>query len=208
MRVSDERYSRDLRRLQLAWRMILQDARTSTIARWTHLSIYRIRRLRRHYSNHPAPASILKGSAPFRIEFFSKSATVRAEAPMLAGFLRCFGVLDGSTSDEWSLSQGERFCSAYELFRAYCYSPRSEISFEHSVLLLTELMRGEELTLAYCTCGELVVQDCLSVRKPLCASCLHDTYAGVPRFQAHTAVAEEKASDADAVTEGFQASLF
>jgi hypothetical protein len=181
MRISDERYRRDLRRLQLAWRLIQLDARTPTIERWTALSVYRIRRLRGTYAAEASRGAALKGVTPFRVEFFSKSATVKCEAPMLAGFLRHFGVLpngrETSADDLPNLARGERFCRAYEQFRA-C-RPDSEISFEHAVMLLTELVRGVEITLLTCTnCGELIVHDCLSARRPSCAYCLHEMHAG------------------------------
>src|SRR5688500_6607016 len=90
VRISDERYRRDLRRLRLAWRMVLLGARTPTIMRWTALSKYNIRKLRNDYAEDSAPREGLKGKTPFRVEFFCKSATLRGETPMLAGFLRHF----------------------------------------------------------------------------------------------------------------------
>ena len=45
MRISDARFSRDLRRYQLAWRLIRHEVRTRTIERWTGLSMHRIRNL-------------------------------------------------------------------------------------------------------------------------------------------------------------------
>src|SRR5262245_38024553 len=89
MRISDDRYSRDQRRLQLGWRMIQHNARTATIAHWTRLSRYRVIRLRRHYATTPAPSCILKGSAPFRVEFFLRTERVRCETVVLSAF---FGV--------------------------------------------------------------------------------------------------------------------
>ena len=43
MRISDERYRRELRRLTVAWKMILLRDRTPTIMRWTCLSKYNVR---------------------------------------------------------------------------------------------------------------------------------------------------------------------
>ena len=45
MRVSDDRYSRDLHRMDLARRMIRLEARTFTIRQWTGLSDDRIRKV-------------------------------------------------------------------------------------------------------------------------------------------------------------------
>ena len=49
MRILDNRYSRDLRRHDLALRMIRHELRTATIIAWTGLSETRIRGLYRSY---------------------------------------------------------------------------------------------------------------------------------------------------------------
>ncbi|MFI4891421.1 MAG: hypothetical protein ACHQIL_12895 [Steroidobacterales bacterium] len=45
MRISDDRYTRDRLRIDLAWRMIGYEARTLTIRQWTGLSDDRIRKV-------------------------------------------------------------------------------------------------------------------------------------------------------------------
>ncbi|MGO8854603.1 MAG: hypothetical protein ACLQO1_02655 [Steroidobacteraceae bacterium] len=45
MRVSDDRYTRDRQRLDLALRLIHHEARTFTIRQWTGLSDDRIRKV-------------------------------------------------------------------------------------------------------------------------------------------------------------------
>ena len=49
MRVSDDRYTRDRERFDLALRLIRHEARTFTIRQWTGLSDDRIRKLYRSY---------------------------------------------------------------------------------------------------------------------------------------------------------------
>ncbi len=49
MRITDDRYTRDRQRFDLAFRMIHHEARTSTIRSWTGLSDERIRKLYRSY---------------------------------------------------------------------------------------------------------------------------------------------------------------
>jgi hypothetical protein len=183
VRISDERYRRDLRRLQLAWSMIRLSARTPTIQRWTALSVYRIRSLRSTYAEEASRESALKGVTPFRVEFFSKSTTLRCEAALLAGFLRQFDVLseigDRQITSLPSLDRGENFVRAYNQFRVGY--PRSEITFEHAVMLLNELARGVELALATCaSCGAFVVFDRLSVRGPRCAYCSRTAQGSEP----------------------------
>ncbi len=112
MRVSEERYERDLRRLQLAWRLVKLQARTPTIEAWTGLSIYRIRRLRRSYAAQIDTAA-LKGVTPFRIEYFFRSGTLRTEGALLAGLLEVYGVTSvpptQAPNQVASLGRGERF---------------------------------------------------------------------------------------------------
>jgi len=106
---------------------------------------------------------------------------------MLAGFLRQFDVLPKAGEikpDELpGLARGERFCSAYEQFHLCCNE--TEISFEHAVLLLNALASGIEIRLAGCsTCGDLVVEDCLSARRAICAYCPREAHAGIPDIEA------------------------
>jgi hypothetical protein len=211
VRISDERYRRDLRRLRLAWRMVLLGARTPTIMRWTSLSKYNIRKLRNDYAEDSAPREGLKGKTPFRVEFFCKSAALRGETPMLAGFLRHFDVLpaegEARVNELPDLSRGERLCSAYEQFRLAC--PHTEITFERAVTLLIELARGELIRLANCsTCGELVVHDCLSARRPLCAYCFHEAHAGQPYFQVREPTLAPQAHSEMERADAHQQSLF
>lgn len=211
MRISDERYRRDLRRLHLAWRMVRLGARTPTIMLWTALSKYNVRKLRNDYADDSAPRKGLKGKTPFRVEYFCKSARLRCEAPMLAGFLRHFDVLPaerGVDVDELpDLARGERLCSAYEQFRLSC--PNTAIPFERAITLLTELVRGELIRLAICsTCGELVVHDCLCARPPRCAYCLHEAHAGLPYFQIRRTELTPRPNVETESSEAYQPTLF
>jgi hypothetical protein len=182
MRITDERYRRDLRRLQIAWRMILLGARTPTIMQWTRLSKYNVRKLRNEYGGDAIPRERLRGKAPFRVEFFCKSPALRAETPALAGLLRHFGVLppvgEVDIDELPDLIRGERLCTALEEFRALC--PSSEIDFERVVILIKELIRGELIRVTSCTMHrELVVHDCLVAREPTCAYCWRAAHPGL-----------------------------
>ncbi len=57
MRVSDDRYTRDRQRLDLALRLIRHEARTFTIRQFTGLSDDRIRKLYRSYVLHDGHAA-------------------------------------------------------------------------------------------------------------------------------------------------------
>lgn len=178
MRISDERFDRDLRRIRLAWRLIGHGARTRTIQRWSGLSRYRIQSLYRDYGASATSAAEprLRGRSPRQVAFFWQSAQLRSEAAILAGFLRLYGPLPLSptTDAETSLPglmSGEQLCESYERFRSLV--PDSQISIERAVLLLLELARGAELRLDVCADCEtaVVLVDLLAVGRPLCSHC-------------------------------------
>jgi hypothetical protein len=211
MRISDERYRRDLRRLQVAWQMILLGARTPTIMRWTRLSKYNVRKLRNEYGGDAVPRERLRGKAPFRVEFFCKSAALRAETPALVGLLRHFRALPavGEVTVEAlpELTRAERLCTALEEFRAMC--PTSEIDFERVIILMKELVRGELIRVTTCSMHpELVVHDCLVARDPSCAHCWRERSSGLPYMRLCTPTTDPpRDPDADTAV-GYQHSLF
>lgn len=216
MRISDARYSRDLRRYQLAWRLIRHEARTRTIERWTGLSMYRIRTLYEAYAvgAMQIPRSPLRGVAPHQLSFFWRSAHVKCEAAVLAGFLKAFDVFPAVPSGNAhehlvGLTRGEHLCDAYEEFKAYW--PTAESTVEHAILLLTELTRGVEIALGRCSkCHILIVIDRLSVGPPRCAYCAHELQAGLPYIPAGLESTDPSRTTADGAvpSEGSQGSLF
>jgi hypothetical protein len=59
--------------------------------------------------------------------------------------------------------------------------PDTEITLEHAILLLTELVRGEQMELGRClTCQVLILVDRLSVAAKECAHCAHEARSGLP----------------------------
>jgi hypothetical protein len=217
MRITDVRFDRDLARYRLALGLLHFHARSRTIERWTGLSIYRIRTLREYVSDAPELAMTpLRGVSPRQPGFFFKSAQVRSEAALLAGFLHIFKVvpvgerIDNAAQVIPSLSRGLRLLRAYRQFVSLL--PATSISIEYAVLLLIELARSVEITLSTCrSCGVMVLMDRLAVGEPRCAHCQHEIQAGLPYAivtpeeerptQSHVAPSEEKG-------EGVQGSLF
>ncbi len=178
MRISDHRYARDLRRYQLAWRMIRQGVRRRAISLWTGLSVYRIKTLYRSYAS--SGTSPQRGIAPYQVAQFWSSLQNRTETAVLAGFLSAYGVLPEAGADEerlHTLAGGELLCRAYEEFTAIW--PMAQLRLEHGMLLLEELARGVEMELAQCPqCDALVVADRLSLGPPHCAFCFHELQNG------------------------------
>ncbi|HBZ71232.1 MAG TPA: hypothetical protein DEP35_16490, partial [Deltaproteobacteria bacterium] len=178
MRISDARYSRDLRRYQLAWWFLRLGARICTAQRWTGLSLYRIRTLYNAYAKGGEVGIPVKGFAPRQVRFFFRSGRLRSEAGVLAGFLAVYGVFPderarGAAETLESVARGERLCRAYEEFKA-CW-PEAQSTLEHAILLLEELVRGVQMAFARCLdCDSLIVVDLLSITPARCAFCLHE----------------------------------
>jgi hypothetical protein len=180
MRVSDDRYTRDRQRLDLAWRLIHHEARTLTIREWTGLSDDRIRKLYRSYLGTPGarPVRRHRGKSPRRAAFFFRTAELHFEAAQLASLFVIHGLLYAtfigveSRYRLGSLDSGLLLCQAYETYLEL-HAPAG-ISFEHAWFLLFALARREELGLARCeVCGGVRLCDLLAGRELACGNCAH-----------------------------------
>jgi hypothetical protein len=185
MRVSDNRYSRDRLRLDLALRLIRHQARTQTIRAWTGLTDDRIRKLYRSYLDACGRSPCRpRGKSPRQSTFFTRSPQLREETTLLASLCCLLGVLPRGDAPAGTVPHGELVCQAFEVYHELVGAPR--ISFEHLVLLVTALAHGEELALQTCRgCGALIVVDRAG---PACAHCSHcaaDAPAHRSRAAAH-----------------------
>ena len=171
MRISDDRYSRERARLELALRFLRHEARTQTIRAWTGLSDDRIRKLyrsymsqaRRHLRRH-------RGKSPHQVAYFTRSLRLQEETAVLASVLSLLGVLPPSGAALPGLIRGELLCQAFEAFRVLL--PTANISFEHAVFLVSALARGDQLRLGGCAdCGGLVVTERFPLRVARCHHC-------------------------------------
>jgi hypothetical protein len=186
MRISDDRYSRDRSRFDVALLFIRNEARTHTIRLWTGLSDDRIRKLYRSYlcDARAKPLIRHRGKSPQQAGFFMRSARARQESALLASLCCLVGALPGEPAPDLleslpSLGRGELLCHAYAVYRSLI--PETMISFEHAVFLLTALVRGDELVLSACReCSAVLIIDRWSLRAPRCALCADDSLA-VPR---------------------------
>jgi hypothetical protein len=175
MRISDDRYSRDRLRLDLALRFLNHGARTHTIRAWTTLSDDRIRKL---YSSYVRPADgppRHRGKSPAQVSFFMRGANAQHETGILASLFSLLGVVPTAKVADAShtlpnLARGERICQAFELFTAVY--PSARISFEHAIFLVTALARGNEIRYGRCVdCSALVVVDRLTLQETRCLPC-------------------------------------
>ena len=178
MRVSDDRYTRDRQRLDLALRLIRHEARTFTIRQWTGLSDDRIRKLYRSYVMCEGSGPVLRhrGKSPRQAAFFFRNSELGFQAAQLASLFVVSGLLRATAAGVesryrvGSLDSGALFCRAYETYtELHC---PAIISFEHAWFLLLALARRDELALARCAaCGGVRLRDLLARRRGSCANC-------------------------------------
>jgi hypothetical protein len=179
MRISDDRYSRDRLRLDLALRFIHHEARTHTIRAWTGLTDDRIRKLYRTYLHEADGSGVARhrGKSPRQAAFFTRSLRMRREAAVFASVSSLFGlitpqtiVVDRAAQPAPTVARGALLCEAFETYRALV--GEAQISFEHAVFLLGALLAGDELRVSYCRdCSGVLVTDRLTLRTPVCNDC-------------------------------------
>ena len=177
MRVSDDRYTRDRQRLDLALRLIRHEARTFTIRQWTGLSDDRIRKLYRSYCQQGAAAAVTRhrGKSPRQAAFFFRNPEVTFHAAQLASLYLIYGLVGAagggleSCYRVGSLESGVLLCQTYEAYLEL-HAPAS-ISFEHAWFLLLALTRRDEVGMARCEdCGGLRLLDLLAKHKQICGN--------------------------------------
>lgn len=178
MRISDDRYTRDRQRLDLAERFIRHEARTFTIRQWTGLSDDRIRKLYRTYvTTHEGRCVVRhRGKSPRQPAYFFRNPELNFQASQLASLYLVYGLLYVSKMGleshyrVGSFESGTLLCQVYEAYCAF-HAPAS-ISFEHAWFLLIALARHDELALARCPdCGGVRLRDLLSKRRVACGNC-------------------------------------
>jgi len=180
VRISDDRYNRDIRRHTLAMRLIRHQARTDTIQRWTGLSAFRIRALVHTYTGERA-VQRHRGAAPRKLSVFYKSTDHEIQGLALAicyqleGLIPKQPVLDAARAFP-GLEAGERLCNAFEAFIQMF--PKPYFALEHAMLLAIALASAEEFALGECShCGGLVITKSPDRRNALCVFCRIDIRA-------------------------------
>ena len=176
MRVSDDRYTRDRERLDLALRLIRHEARTFTIRQWTGLSDDRIRKLYRSYLDDArGELPRHRGKSPHQVGYFTRSVRLQEETLALATSLWLLGVLGKANTAEApgslaALARGAMLCEAFDSYRLA--RPAAQISFEHAVFLVNALCSGEQLRIGWCSgCGGLMLIEPFSLRVSRCHHC-------------------------------------
>ena len=179
MRISDDRYSRDLQRIDLALRLIGHEARTHTIRQWTGLSDDRIRKLYRSYVASRPVTRVMRhrGKSPRRVAFFFRTPELHFQATQLAGLYLMHGLLAGGQDGVeasyrlGSLDSGGLLIQSYDAYVAL-HAPAA-ISVEHAWFLLLALGRRIDIRVQRCAaCGALQLSDPYARSGAGCAGCL------------------------------------
>ena len=175
MRISEDRYMRDLRRIHLAQRMIRHEVRTKTICTWTGLNEERVRNLARSYEATLAPAGRHRGPSPKKVDVFLRHTLLRAEAACLGGFAHAYGILPREVMPNAArllpgVALGERLCHTFEVFQTVVSGAR--LTMEHFILLVVALAERREIELDHCVhCNAVLIVESTSREQRICFGC-------------------------------------
>jgi hypothetical protein len=214
MRISEDRYSRDLRRINLAQRLIRHEVRTQWICAWTGLSDDRVRNLFRSYDKTSGRVQRHRGPSPTRLAAFLRSPTLRAEASAIGGLACAMRVLPPKAApdarrDPW-VEGGERLCQVFELYGQIV--PQSRFTMDQFIVLVNALAEGDDLALGHCsTCHGALLMDRLGANRRLCVACKQDSLRKSVRARSDKPTNGHTAADTaeeDIEPEAQQQSLF
>lgn len=211
MRVSEDRYARDIRRINLARRLIFHEVRTQWICAWTGLSDERVRNLCRSYGTGSGAVKRHRGPSPSRLATFLRSPTLCSEASAIAGVARVVGVIPphpvpNARKTLPGVDLGERLCHVYEMFRWFV--PISQLSMDQFILLALSLAQGDELKVGRCDeCGAAMLLDLLSTNPRRCPWCRRLSPAAGKLPEGTRSKVTQREIDGNAVLEGEEAEV-
>ena len=179
MRITDNRYTGEMEKFDLAVRMIGHEARTGTIRRCTGFTEDRIRKLYATYFRGPDGPVIKRrrGKSPRQISRFVNSSHRQCESTLLAClFIYCDaismdeGLLLDKKGSLNSVALGFRLCQAFEAYLELYPDP--QLSFEWAWNLHHALVETHELIFASCAgCRAPYVQDAYALDYRRCPVC-------------------------------------
>jgi hypothetical protein len=175
MRNYKDKYTRDLKSIEIAQRMLAQEARTRTVCAWTGLKRDRVQNLVRT-SARRSDAQRHRGPSPSRLSALLCTTRMRDEAAAAAGLCRVLQILPeratpGARKDFPNPLRAERLLKAFELFREAV--PQARLTLEHLVLVVLTLAEGDSWAIDHCTrCHATILIDTLGVApRRLCTYC-------------------------------------
>ena len=179
MRVTDDRYTGEIEKFDLAVRMIGHEARTGTIRSCTGFTEDRIRKLYSTYfiADGERVVKRRRGKSPRQIARFVDCARRQADATILASLFACCDVFDIAGGGRASqvgvvdrVTLGGRICQAFEAYLRL--TPEPQFSFEWAWNLYHALLETRELYLARCrSCFSPYVQDAYALDYAHCPLC-------------------------------------
>lgn len=170
---TEDSVEREIRRSELARRLILHRARTQTIARFTGLTRNRLAALRLRLG--VTDEARLRGPSPTSLDVFLHSDQAQSEAAALAALFALYAdkTLDSAAPSAGSPSElrhGEQLCEIYEAYLAY--HPRTAVRLEEMMLLKRSLRIGETVSVGRCQgCAGLILIDRLAQPRFTCWHC-------------------------------------
>jgi len=171
--VTDDPIIRELRRYELARRLISHRVRTQIITQLTGMTRNRLATVRRRLMI--SEDSRRRGPAPSSLDVFLSTPQARAEGAALASLCFVFGIPAVRESNPLSRSSniieyGELLCETYE---AYCACvPESDVELEELMLLRTGLAKGDVIRLGRCRrCKCLILIDRFDGDRRTCWHC-------------------------------------
>jgi hypothetical protein len=162
----EDSVSREIRRYELARRLIFHEARTQTISKLTGLSRNRLATLRRRLMISERARH--RGPPPRSLDVFLRTSRGRTEGAAVAALFPLFKT--PTPSNRSLLDEGEQACAIYDAYLAYF--PQSGVRFEELMLLKSSLARGNLLKLGLCsTCRALIMNNRLDRYRFTCSHC-------------------------------------
>lgn len=209
MRISEDRYSRDLRRLNLARRLIRHEVRTQWIRAWTGFSERRVQNLFRSYERAQGSVRRPRGPSPFKATALLRSATLRKESSALGALAQIMEVVPGTRRDRDGLEMGEGLCRVFEFYRQLV--PQSSFTMDQFIRLVLALADGHELKMGHCAnCHAALLLDRFGAERLTCPTCLEDSLKHGSSEKSSTGVEESVTPPAEVAEppEAYQQPLF
>lgn len=163
----------DLRRRQLARRLVIHQARTKTISLLTGLSRHQMATLRQRW--RIGDERRRRGPSPTSFTVLLSTVRMRAEVAALAVFWKALGSFDRTNNvrahePASSVDLGERVCDVFEIYLA-CF-PQAELELEHLVLLARSLQENNSVGLVKCSeCKAAMLIDLFGTQRRICSHC-------------------------------------
>lgn len=207
--VTRDPLDRDLRRRQLARRLVVHQARTKTIFLLTGLSRHQMATLRQRW--RIGDEMRRRGPPPTSFTVLLSTLRMRAEVAALTVFwkaLGSFGRVDDvrAHAPESNVDFGERICDVFEVYLA-CF-PNRELELEHLVLLAQGLQEANSIGVAQCSDSKAAMLiDLFGTQRRICSHCQRAADAmSTPRDD--VASNQEPISSPASSGEGVQQKLF